>query len=131
MPWSWNTIADRGDDGSAWRIANVPSVGSTRPETTRRKVDFPQPDGPTMERNSPSATDRCSGPMACTVPVLVANERTSPVASIFGGPDRPDAGVSGPETVLGSGVLVVTVMGPPWVAGGSGRRGVSVVIGSE
>src|SRR5947207_14705132 len=34
----------------------VPSVGRMRPDTILRIVDFPQPLGPTMVRNSPSLT---------------------------------------------------------------------------
>ncbi len=37
-------------------ISMVPAVISSSPATMRRSVDFPQPDGPTMTRNSPSAT---------------------------------------------------------------------------
>src|SRR6202012_1463096 len=40
--------------------------GRTRPATTSSKVDLPQPDGPTIEKNSPLLISRLTGPTACT-----------------------------------------------------------------
>src|SRR3954454_15378957 len=39
-------------------IRSSPDVISSRPATMRSAVDFPQPDGPTRTRNSPSSTTR-------------------------------------------------------------------------
>ena len=45
-----------------------PSVGRSKPAIIRRVVDFPQPEGPRKEMNSPSATSRLKSPTAVTLP---------------------------------------------------------------
>src|SRR4051794_41908659 len=42
----------------------VPAVAGSSPETRDRVVDLPQPVGPTIETNSPSATSRSTSRMA-------------------------------------------------------------------
>src|SRR5262249_47225655 len=41
--------------GLAW-MGSLPGSGFTRPRSTFRKVVLPQPDGPTIDRNSHSST---------------------------------------------------------------------------
>ena len=56
--YSWNTsaIASGGSvTGFPWRTA-WPRLGGSRPATHLRRVVFPQPDGPTTQTNSFSAT---------------------------------------------------------------------------
>src|SRR5438477_8456649 len=57
-----------------------PAVASSRPPTIRSTVVFPDPDGPTSTRNSPSATSRSSDETATAPPgnALVTPERTIP-----------------------------------------------------
>ena len=40
----------------------MPALGALSPAISRSAVDFPQPDGPSSETNSPLATSRSSGP---------------------------------------------------------------------
>ena len=42
----------------------VPAVGRASPAITSSRVDLPQPDGPTTEKNSPCRRSRSSGPSA-------------------------------------------------------------------
>src|SRR5262245_4250916 len=49
-------------------IAIVPRLIRSSPATIRSAVDFPQPDGPTMIRNSPSAMSSDSSRTATTGP---------------------------------------------------------------
>src|SRR3984885_8568891 len=44
----------------------VPDVGALRPAIRRSALDFPQPDGPSKDTNSPLRTSRSSGPTAVT-----------------------------------------------------------------
>jgi len=44
----------------------LPRLGGSRSATTRRKVDLPQPEGPSKVRNSPCATSRSRLLMAVT-----------------------------------------------------------------
>ena len=46
--------------------STVPEVGALRPAIRRNAVDFPHPDGPSSEMNSPRPTSRSSGPSAVT-----------------------------------------------------------------
>jgi hypothetical protein len=41
-----------------------PAVGGSRPDTARRRVDLPQPDGPTMQTISPFSTEKVMSPSA-------------------------------------------------------------------
>src|ERR1700674_1046852 len=59
-PRSWNTKMRRGSGpvtGSP-SIATAPAVGTRNPPTMFKSVDFPQPDGPSMQTSSPSRTSR-------------------------------------------------------------------------
>ena len=47
-------------------IVTLPLVGISSPATMFSSVDFPQPDAPTMQTNSPSATSRSIPSMART-----------------------------------------------------------------
>ena len=51
---SWNTYAVRGEPTTSTR----PVVGSARCAINRRIVVLPQPDGPTIETNSPRRTEK-------------------------------------------------------------------------
>ena len=67
-------------------ISAVPDVGSSSPARIRRTVDFPQPDGPSSDRNVPCAVPRSVGASAWTwlrpsVNVLLRPCRFSPVAA--------------------------------------------------
>src|SRR5262245_5032543 len=54
----WNTMARSGPGPSTARPSSriAPDVTGRRPSTALRKVDLPQPDGPTMATSSPSNT---------------------------------------------------------------------------
>src|SRR6478609_3710841 len=59
--YDWNTMAMSRPCGSTSLTRRPPMRSSpvemsSRPATIRRAVDLPHPDGPTMTRNSPSAT---------------------------------------------------------------------------
>ena len=49
-------------------IAISPDVIASSPATIRSSVDLPQPDGPTMTMNSPSATSVVTPWMTCRSP---------------------------------------------------------------
>src|ERR1700759_4691373 len=49
-------------------IVTVPLVGSTRSPITRSSVDFPHPDGPISETNSPASSSRSMSWSAVTFP---------------------------------------------------------------
>ena len=49
-----------------WETFTVPELGAPSPAISRNAVDFPQPEGPSSETNSPRATSRSSGPRAAT-----------------------------------------------------------------
>ena len=56
-PLSWNTMAlTTAQPGASTRIA--PLDWASSPARIRSKVDFPQPEGPTMQTNSPGDTLR-------------------------------------------------------------------------
>jgi hypothetical protein len=44
-----------------------PAVGSSRPEMIFSRVVFPDPEGPTMQTNSPAATEKVRSRTASTV----------------------------------------------------------------
>ena len=48
------------------RTSPCPSLAVCKPARTSRKVDLPQPDGPTTAKNSPLRRSRSIGPSACT-----------------------------------------------------------------
>ena len=49
-------------------MAMVPAVIASRPATMRSSVDLPQPEGPTMTTNSPSAMSIETPWMTCVGP---------------------------------------------------------------
>ena len=49
-------------------IDTVPEVISSSPAIIRRRVDLPQPDGPTSATNSPSATSKLMPCITFVVP---------------------------------------------------------------
>src|SRR6185369_11090802 len=51
---------NRAASGAAPKTRISPLLGWIRSATTRRKVDLPQPDGPSSVRNSPTPTSRLS-----------------------------------------------------------------------
>ncbi|CFP57268.1 Uncharacterised protein [Bordetella pertussis] len=54
----WNTMptSRRGPSMACPRSSATPAEGLSRPAATLSRVDLPQPEGPSMDRNSPSAT---------------------------------------------------------------------------
>ncbi|NNN17034.1 MAG: ATP-binding cassette domain-containing protein, partial [Thermoplasmata archaeon] len=66
----WNTIAMPGTTPATGRSRNriSPVVTRSRPWMSRSRVDFPQPDGPTMARKSESATWKLMSCMIIIVP---------------------------------------------------------------
>src|SRR5947209_15615183 len=59
----------------------VPAVCLSRPAKIRSNVDFPQPLGPTMQRNSPGATLRSTWSIATTLPCPLTYSRRRPAIS--------------------------------------------------
>ncbi len=64
-------------------MENSPDEGVISPPRIRRKVDLPQPDGPTMQTNSPSGTSRLKSWRACTGPLREGYVLPRAVAFIF------------------------------------------------
>ncbi len=58
----------------------LPSVGNSRPAIMRSVVVLPHPDGPSSEKNSPSAMERWSSSTATTSP----NRLMTPSSSTAG-----------------------------------------------
>src|ERR1700742_292402 len=66
---SWNTTPIPSGTSPCSSLPSkrtLPLVGRTSPATTSSKVDLPQPEGPTIEKNSPHLMSRLTGPSACT-----------------------------------------------------------------
>ncbi len=68
---------------------NVPSVGSSNPASMRSVVVLPQPDGPSSEKNSPSAISRltwstatCSPKRLVTFWIPIASAIESPLPPV-------------------------------------------------
>ena len=59
-PYSWNTsaISSGGEVTRRPRSSTSPLDGRSRPPTHFSSVVFPQPDGPTTQTNSRSATEK-------------------------------------------------------------------------
>ena len=55
--------------GPSDRMRTSPSVHGISPASTLRRVDFPQPLGPTTQQNSPACTDRETSSSAVSVPL--------------------------------------------------------------
>ena len=72
----------------------MPAVGVSNPAIRRRQVVLPDPDGPSIEKNSPSATRRSTSSTAVKEPKrLVTPSRL----------DRGDSTVSTPPDVASTG----------------------------
>ena len=69
----------------------MPSVGSSNPAIIRRVVVFPDPDGPSMLKNSPSAISRSMPATAATSPkrLVTPSSRTAGGASLGSRRRRP------------------------------------------
>src|SRR5580692_2410110 len=63
-------------------IATLPLDWRSSPARMRSKVDLPQPDGPTMHKNSPAAIDKSMPVSACTEPRGPSKTRERPAMSI-------------------------------------------------
>src|SRR5690348_1451963 len=61
----------------------VPASGVSKPATMFNSVDLPQPDGPTMATNSPSATSRPTPSITGSTPVADANALRTPRTAIL------------------------------------------------
>src|SRR5436305_10679821 len=64
--------------------ATVPAVGSLSPAMMRSAVDFPQPDGPTTDTNSPGCTSKSKRSSATTP---LAKALPTFLSATMGGPD--------------------------------------------
>src|SRR5262245_22557034 len=80
-PLSWNTIAFSTAQPGASTLM-VPLVSCASPARMRSRVDFPQPEGPTMQRNSPGATFRSMSSSATTRPAPLTYSLRNPTMSI-------------------------------------------------
>src|SRR6516225_4462459 len=61
-----------------------PSDGASSPLIRRRRVDFPQPDGPTMETKLAPAIARSIGPNALSEPKRLLTFNSSIMGAVFG-----------------------------------------------
>ena len=81
---SWNTKPSSCSDPAQ---LIQPLVAPVSPDSNRRIVDLPQPEGPSSERNSPRRTSR-STPVSATVPLAkvlsTLSNRTSRAAGATG-----------------------------------------------
>src|SRR5947207_11847572 len=59
-------------------IATFPVVGSSKPAMMRKSVDFPQPDAPIMQTNSPPGIDKSIGASASTSPSATEKRLVTP-----------------------------------------------------
>src|SRR5215210_233291 len=84
-----------------------PAVGASNPAIIRRVVVLPEPDGPSIEKNSPSATSRSMPPTATTSPNRFSTRSRRTAGWV---PGRGDAVLAG---AAGAGV---------WVADGLAKR---------
>src|SRR5712671_399551 len=110
-PLSWNTMAFSTAQPAA-SILMAPEVCLSRPARIRNSVDFPQPLGPTMQRNSPGATRRSTWSMATTLPCSLMYSRRRPAISTAA--PRRCTGIkllpSGPVSVPAARQLAVLVL---------------------
>src|SRR5688572_666351 len=63
------------------RMAMRPALGARRPASSITSVDLPQPEGPTMDRNSPGRMSNDTPSSAHTSPSRVAKRRDTPATS--------------------------------------------------
>ena len=72
-PYCWNTVftsrlyGGTCDTSSPWSRID-PLVGSSKPAIIRRVVVLPQPEGPSMEKNSPALMSKCASSTAMYEP---------------------------------------------------------------
>ena len=80
----WNTIAasSKRPRTSRPRASTLPDVGRTRPVRIRSVVDFPQPLGPTIERNSFSPTSNDSRSMTVRASKVWVSSSTLTAAGV-------------------------------------------------
>ena len=84
--YSWNTTPRSGPGAITARPSSVtpPLDADSNPATMLSSVDLPQPLGPTMVRNSPTATSRSIAPSACTGSPRADSKRLdTPAMTIF------------------------------------------------
>ena len=91
--YCWNTMLTSRRKGGTPTMSRPwsriwPLVGSSKPAIIRRVVVLPQPDGPSIEKNSPSAMRRSTCSTALTSCEPVANSFSTPTSSIA---DRPSS----------------------------------------
>src|SRR5215468_916394 len=82
-----------------------PSVGASNPAIIRRHVVLPEPDGPSIEKNSPSRTSRSTPSTAVTVPnrLTMPSMRTAtPSPAVEGVPGAASATVVCGSSVMGA-----------------------------
>src|SRR3712207_9268618 len=83
----------------------APAVGVSRPAMRFSTVDLPQPEGPTMQTNSPAATSR-SAPETASVSLPVrgaTKDLETPASRSFGAPPAPAGGRAGGLPPQGAG----------------------------
>lgn len=81
-PCSWNTIDCSGRPSCLIEMSIAPTEGVSSPARMRSSVVFPQPLGPTMQRNSPSATNMSIVSSALTGAGRTSNVLASPRIAI-------------------------------------------------
>src|SRR5215467_12290564 len=79
----------------------APRVGSSKPAIIRIVVVLPHPDGPSREKNSPSAIARLSPATAMMTSPRAWNSFTTPASSMAGRSPAPRAGSREGATALG------------------------------
>src|ERR1700676_777688 len=67
---------------------SAPELGKSRPATRRRRVDFPQALGPTMETNSPGATEKETASRA-NMPVVARSLAGKTLVTLFNLKEEP------------------------------------------
>src|SRR5581483_11759931 len=99
----------------------VPVVGSSNPAIIRMVVVLPQPDGPSREKNSPSAMVRSSPATAVTTPPRAWNSLTTPVSSMAGSEPACRVAAGAAAWLRAAPTLPCSSCGPagPWPAAGS------------
>src|SRR6185295_4166997 len=79
--WKMNIPVRRGSRTGSPSTRTSPRSGRSKPASTPRSVDLPQPDGPITATNSPSATSKLRSSSTCTGPPRVSKvfeiDRTS------------------------------------------------------
>jgi hypothetical protein len=71
-----------GEITGVWFKKISPDEGFSKPANIMSRVDFPQPEGPRSETNSPCLISRSAGPKATKGPSLVAKTLETPLILI-------------------------------------------------